>query len=121
VILIILNTVALVAGVVIATRNVEPLSWAFPIAFSLIVFAMASVLAYALNIPRVFYYGVMIAIAPVIGEWLFRNGYAAHHGFPVVYGVTSIAIAATGITKFALLLKRHAPVAEGVSADQDHA
>jgi len=117
VILAIVNTVSLVLAAVFATWSETPRMWAFPIVFSLIVLAVSSLAAYAFNIPRVFGYGVMIAVAPAIGEWLWRNGYAAHHGYPVVFGVTAVAIAAIGLTKFALLMQRHPPETPSVAEE----
>lgn len=111
VILLIVNTIAFVLGAFFATRSATPQMWAFPIAFSLIVLAVSSLAAYAVNIPRFFLYGVMIAAAPAFGEWLFRNGYAAHHGYPVVYGTAAVVIAAVGIAKFTLLVQSRSPMA----------
>jgi hypothetical protein len=117
VILLIVNTISLVLAAVFTTRPGEPRMWVFPIVFSLIVLAVSSLAAYGFNIPRIFGYGVMIAFAPAIGEWLWRSGYAAHHGFPVVYGATAFAIAAIGITKLTLLIQSHPPVAPSATKE----
>ena len=110
VVLLIVNTIALVLGAVFATRSASPQMWVFPVTFSLIVLAVSSLAAYAVNIPRFFLYGVAIAVAPAIGEWLWRSDYAAHHGYPVVFGITAVVIAAIGIAKFTLLVQSHPPM-----------
>jgi hypothetical protein len=74
-----------------------------------------TVVAYFLEIPRVFLYGVLLAVASLIGEWLFRRGYVSHHGYPVAAGVSAGVIAAIGLIKFALLIRRHGPVGDGPS------
>ena len=107
------NVAALLAGVFAATRAGTAGLWVFPITFSLIVLVIFSLVAYATDIPRFFYYGVMLAVSPLIGEWLFRQGYALHHGFPVMFGLAAAVIALIGMTKFALLVRTHPPVNQG--------
>jgi hypothetical protein len=78
--------------------------WAFPITFSLIVLVLLSLAAYAVSIPRFFFYGLLLALCPLLGEVLFRQGIASHHGFPIVFGAASILIAAIGVTKLVRLI-----------------
>jgi hypothetical protein len=98
VVLLVVNIVALVLGTVFAFIKVEPGSMlAFPIVFSLILFVGFSLAAYFLMIPRFFFYGLLLSVAPFVGEWLWRKGYSPHHGFPVVFGTAATVIAAVGV------------------------
>jgi len=78
-----------------------------------------SLAAYYLNIPRFFIYGLLLAVAPFVGEWLWRRGYASHHGFPVVFGIAAAAIAAVGLIKLLVLVRGHAPLSDGPPAGDD--
>jgi hypothetical protein len=96
-VLLIVNVVAFVLGTYFAITSEPGSMWAFPIVFSMILLVGFSLAAYFLNIPRFFFYGLLLAGAPFVGEWLWRRGYAPHHGFPVVFGIAAIVIAAIGL------------------------
>ena len=106
--MLIVNVVALLLGSIAAITAQRGAGdpWAFPATFSVIVLLGFSLAAYSLNIPRLFFYGLLLAAAPLIGEGLFRRGLASHHGFPVVFGTAALTIATVGVIKFALVLRR---------------
>ena len=66
--------------------------------------AIEATVAFFLEIPRVFAYGILLAASPLVGEALFLRGYASHHGFPVVFGVSAVAILVSGIVRFVRFL-----------------
>jgi hypothetical protein len=78
--------------------------WAVPIVLGLTVLLICSVMGYSFDMPRLYLYGFMLAVAPLVGEWLWREGYAAHHGWPVTFGLAAVLIAAFGIVRFARVL-----------------
>jgi hypothetical protein len=77
----------------------------FPLGLGLVSLAALSAVAYAMSIPRYYSYALMLAIAPLIGEWLWRNDVASHHGFPVVFGVAATVMLAGGVVRFAMLIR----------------
>lgn len=79
--------------------------WVMPVPFGLTVLVLFSLLAYAVSIPRFFFYGLLLAFSPLIGELMFRQGLVAHHGFPVVFGIAAIVIALIGVVRLARILK----------------
>jgi len=101
------NVVALVVGLYAAATVDAGGGVVFPFTFFALVLVVFSLMAYATNIQRFFLYGLMLAGAPVVGEWLFREGYALHHGYPVVFGVATAVIAAVGLMKLALVFHRY--------------
>jgi hypothetical protein len=116
VVMLVFNVVALVLGTIAAIAVQRGMGVPFiPIVFALLVLVGFSLAAYFLNIPRLFLYGVLLAVGSLIGEWLFRRGYVSHHGYPVVAGVTAGVIAAVGLIKFVLLVRSHGPVGDGPS------
>jgi hypothetical protein len=114
------NVIALGGGL-IAFLLSPSAGYAPTIMFMLIWLVLFSTAAYYLDTPRLYLYGLMFAAAVVIGEWLFREGYAAHHGWPVTFGVAAVVVASIGVTRFARLLARThraAPEAAGELHDQ---
>jgi hypothetical protein len=47
----------------------------------------------------------MLFVAPLVGEWLYQNYGAQHHGYPIVFGICSGVIILTGLVIFARFLK----------------
>lgn len=103
------NVVMLGVGiaVAIAAEKGAGAGLIYPISLGVVALALFSVGACALGIPRLFAYGVLLAGAPLVGEWLWRAGRASHHGFPVVFGAAAAAIAVTGTARFLQVLRRH--------------
>lgn len=85
----------------------------YSILFGLMVLMMFSMAAYFLKITRLYLYGLLVAISPLIGEVLFIYASVPHHGFPVTFGIASITMIVVGICIFVNLLKRH-PIIEGI-------
>ena len=116
VVMLVFNVVAALLGVaasIALQRDVGgPL---IPIMFPLLLLVGFSLAAYFLEIPRLFFYGVLLAAAPLIGEWLFRRGLVSHHGYPVVFAVAAGVIAAAGVIRFVRLIRSVGPVGEGPS------
>jgi MFS family permease len=120
IIMLAVNVAALVFGIVAATRGVvagQP-SFLMIIGPSISILIGSSFVAFFLGIPRVFAYGLLLAGAFPIGEMLFRRGYASHHGYPVVFGISAIAILVSGIVRFVSFLPRRQaegadPLSEG--------
>ena len=101
------NALVFVIGLV-ALLNYQPDSssqWAYPTMLSLALLVLLSIGAYALSIPRFYFYAILMAICPAVGEYLFQAGLASHHGFPIVFGFASIAIACVGLLKLARIMK----------------
>lgn len=70
-----------------------------------------SVAAYLLDFPRLYLYGALLFIATPFGEWLYRYHGAAHHGFPIAFGITAAIMIVTGLGLFVRLIINN-PIAE---------
>lgn len=111
--MLLINVIAFVGGLVAAIGG---LSSEFPVVFlPLTILLFFSLAGYFLDTPRLYLYGLMLAAALPIGEWLFREGLASHHGFPIVFGVGATVIALTGIARFVRLLRRQPPPSDPYS------
>jgi hypothetical protein len=105
--MLVVNVLALGLGVLayLATERGYSDLWVMPVPFGLTVLVLFSLLAYAVSIPRFFVYGLTLAVSPLIGEFLFRQGLASHHGFPVVFGIAAVAIALIGLIRLGRILR----------------
>ena len=99
-VMLVVNVVALAAGTLAAFRMDLADGWIYPVVLGLVVLSGFSLGAYTLDIPRYFFYGILLVGAPLVGEVLWRRGYVSHHGYPVTFGVAALAIAATGLVRF---------------------
>ncbi len=77
--------------------------------FGLICLALFSVAAYFLDFHRLYVYGLLVGLSPLVGEWLWRHGSASHHGLPITFGVSAGIMIVTGLFVFIRLLN-HNPI-----------
>jgi hypothetical protein len=63
-----------------------------------------SLAGYFLDFSELYLYGILIALAFPIGEWLWRNRGVPHHGFPVTFGLAAGLMILIGLVKFVRLV-----------------
>ena len=81
--------------------------FALPIPLGVVALVVLSLVAYANSVWRYAVYGLLLAIAPLVGEWLWQNDLANHHGFPVAFGAAALIILVTGIVRLTTVLRNH--------------
>jgi len=113
------NVIALVAGIFAATRPVSGNTWTYPVALGIVLLVGFTLAAYYLDVPRYLVYGLVLVAAPALGEWLFRQGWVSHHGYPVVFGAAAILLILGGILRFLRAVPFHAPPQEGAGSGND--
>ena len=74
--------------------------WFFPIAFSVIVLISFGSAVYFLDFPRLFFYGILTALSPLVGQFLYISWGAAHHGFPITFGFSGAVMITIGVYLF---------------------
>jgi hypothetical protein len=74
--------------------------WIHAARFSLIILTGFCLAGYFLNFPRLYIYGVLVALSPLIGEVLYKSLNASHQGFPITFGVSAGLIILTGLLMF---------------------
>ena len=79
----------------------------YPPGLGIVVLVGFSGAAFMTGIARYFSYGLMLSVGPLIGEWLWRNDLATHHGYPIVFGTAAAIVLVTGIARFMAVLRRH--------------
>jgi hypothetical protein len=80
---------------------------AYPLTLGVVSLVGFSLAAYATSIIRFAVYGFMFAVAPLIGEWLWRNDLANHHGYPLVFGTAATVVLIVGVIRFTTLIRTH--------------
>lgn len=118
VVILIILVFALILGLLSAIEfNALP-GWTHVARFSLVFLLTFSVAAYFLDFTRLYIYGTLIALAPLIGELLYQNLKVPHHGFPVTFGLAGAGITLTGIILLVRFLRDH-PLQAGQSESLD--
>jgi len=62
-------------------------------------------LALGLGLRRFYVYGLLLAVSPVVGEWLSQNAGVPHHGIMVAFGVSAALILTVGVLLFLRVLR----------------
>jgi len=113
IVMVVVNAIAAGLGVV-AFIGVQ-LDWldlgnggmGYPLLLGITILIGFSLAASVTSITRYYLYGLMLAGAPLVGEWLWREGLATHHGFPIVFGVAAAIIFITGMVRFTGVVRSH--------------
>lgn len=113
-IMLVVNLVAMALGIFAARRSGAGQEFPVHLLLSLTLLVGFSLAAFLLEIPRIFFYGVLVFGAPIVGEELFQRGYASHHGWPITFGVTAAIIFVSGLVRFWQVLPRRMHGAEAL-------
>jgi hypothetical protein len=92
--------------------------WVHTARFSLIFLIGFCVAAYFLDFTRLYIYGVLVALSPLIGEVLYVYLKAPHHGFPITFGITAGIVLLTGLVLFVRFLQDY-PIPSDQSATEE--
>lgn len=102
--ILIFNLVALGAGLLAFFRFQIAQGW---LPLSILFLVGFSLAGYLVESPRFFLYGILTALAPIIGEFLYQNYRFTHHGFPVTFGMLSGALILTGIVMLVRIFRNY--------------
>jgi hypothetical protein len=106
-VMLIVNVVALILGFVAAFYFHAVSGQMIAIVFGLILLTFFSLAAYFLDYTRLYVYGLLLGIAPFVGEWLYSSYGASHHGFPITFGFISGVIFLAGLITFVRFLRKN--------------
>jgi hypothetical protein len=104
-IMLVFNFIVLGLGIWAAFSIERTSGQAIPYMFSLIMLAGFSLAAFFLEFNRLYLYGLLVGLAPVVGEWLWNNANASHHGWPITFGVVSGIMILVGCALFIHMLR----------------
>lgn len=112
VVMLTVNIVALILGFVTAWKIGSVPGHMLSSIFGMGLLMGFSIAAYFLDFSRLYVYGLLVGLAPLVGEWLWSRGYAAHHGFPLTFGISAGIMISVGIVLFVRLLRDNPVPAE---------
>ncbi|MBN1266638.1 MAG: hypothetical protein JXA25_14175 [Anaerolineales bacterium] len=101
------NLAALILGISTFFGFEGLAEWVIPSRFAALLLLGFSLAAAFLQQPRFYLYGVMVAAAPLIGEYLYRNYSAVHHGYPLSFGTSAFILFAVGLYMLLRLIFSH--------------
>jgi hypothetical protein len=103
-VMLVANVTAIIMGFVAALNSGSIPGQMISIIFGMILLMGFSMAAYLLDFNRLYVYGLLAGLSPVVGEWLWTRGYATHHGFPITFGTAAGIMILVGLTVFVRLL-----------------
>jgi hypothetical protein len=111
ILMLVLNGFLLILGLLAAIYFGAPQGWLLAIILSLALLTGFTLTAWLLSYSRLYLYGILIGACPLVGEWLFLDQRASHHGFPITFGIASALIILIGSFIFVRFI-RNTPVPE---------
>jgi hypothetical protein len=102
--MLVVNAAALIVGAFVSAHFTRVSGLVTGLMFGSVFLIGFSLAAYFLEFHRLFVYGLMLGLAPLVGEWLWENGYAEHHGWPVTFGAISSIMILVGLVLFIRLV-----------------
>ena len=106
-IMLIANLVMFVLGIIVALNFRRLPGFGIASLLGLFLLVAFSAAAYMLDYTRLYLYGLMLFVAAPVGEWLYANHGASHHGYPIVFGFSAGVMILTGLVLFIRLLKEN--------------
>ena len=110
-IMLILNVIFLGLGAVAFMFPIES-GFVHSLRFGAMILILFSVAGYFYDFSMLYVYGILIALALPVGEWLYQTYGFSHHGYPVAFGSVAVVMLLRGLVKFFTLLKENPPQAE---------
>lgn len=110
--------VALVLGIISAVRFQVMPSWMPTALMSLIFLIIFSLTAYFLSFNRLYLYGLLLALSPLVGEQLYVHWGVPHHGIPVTFGISAAVILGNGLLLFIRLMRELAALPDPPSLQE---
>jgi hypothetical protein len=106
-VILVFNLLVLVLGALSFFNFADLPRWIHSIRFSAVILVGFSLAGYMLEFPRLYLYGILIALALPLGEFLYITFHVPHHGFPITFGITSLLIILNGLGIFLRLLREY--------------
>ena len=113
-----INILALVLGIVAALSFGSVPGQMYAFGLGMILLVGFSIAAYLLDFNRLYIYGLLVGLSPLIGEWLWNQGLASHHGFPITFGISSSIMILVGFVVFVRFLRNNPLPMVGMTSEK---
>jgi len=117
-VLLAINVLAFILGLIAALSFGSVPGQVTGIIFGMFLLMGFSLAAYFLDFNRLYIYGLLVGLSPMIGEWLWTNGYATHHGFPITFGTSAGIMILVGLAVFVRFLRDNPVLTEGIPSEE---
>jgi len=117
IVMLVINAIAFILGIIAAMNFGIVPGQVYSIIFGMIILICFSFAAYFLDISRFYIYGLLVGLAPLVGEWLWSHGYANHHGFPITFGIMASIMILIGLVIFIRILRNNPIPTEGITSE----
>ena len=107
VVVLVFGLISLVLGFLSAVFFDAVPGWVHAARFSFIILVGFSLAGYFTGFKRLYLYGLLIALAPLAGEWFYTHTNIPHHGYPVTFGLTAGIAICIGLVKFIQVVRNH--------------
>jgi MFS family permease len=118
VVMLVFNILAAISGFIAALSFGRVPGQLLGIFLGIILLIGFSTAAYFLDFYRLYIYGLLVGISPMVGEWLWIQGLASHHGFPITFGISSGIMILVGLIVFIRLLHDNPVPTEEISSEE---
>jgi MFS family permease len=105
-IMLVLNVVFMIFGFYAFFMPEGP-GWTKTIPFAVMLLISFTMAGYFLGVTRFYLYGLLLSGGFFVGEWLYQNYGATHHGYPIVFGISSGVIFLVGLYKLITFLQNN--------------
>lgn len=112
IVMLVINSIAFILGIAAWLTFGQVPGMMISAVFGLTLLVSFSIGAYFLDIARLYVYGLVSGFAPIVGEYLWKQGFVTHHGFPVIFGGGGSIMIIVGLYIFIRLLHDN-PVMHG--------
>jgi len=107
-IMVVLNSIFMILGLV-AFLNQDSPRWTRMLPFTVMLLLSFSLAGYFMNLNRLYVYGIMLGMAPLVGEYLSQMFGVVHHGYPITFGLSAVIIFVIGLIKL-ITFMQHNPL-----------
>lgn len=98
------NLIALILGIVALLNLGRVPGLLFAVSLGILLWMACILAAHFLDLGRLYIYGLLLGLSPLVGEWLWTHGYATHHGFPITFGLSAGIMILVGLCRFVRVL-----------------
>jgi hypothetical protein len=117
-VLLAINVAAFIMGLIAALSFGRVSGQVTGIIFGMILLMGFSMAAYFLDFSRLYIYGLLVGLSPMVGEWLWTHGYASHHGFPITFGTSAVIMILAGLAVFVRFLRDNPIPTERIPSEE---
>jgi hypothetical protein len=107
IIILVFNIAALILGILSFLQFAKLPDWIISLRLSIILLVGFSLAGFMLDFNRLYLYGILIAAAPLVGEYLYQNHGFLHHGSPVTFGFLAALMILIGTIIIVRILKNY--------------